>query len=69
MCQDKTAQDPCSCCPEIIVIEVVDMEPDPVTLSAAVDQPVKDLLRQHLVQRVPVPARPKPLPVRVGVWF
>ncbi|WP_374879370.1 hypothetical protein [Microseira sp. BLCC-F43] len=51
------------------MIEVVDMEPDPVTLSAAVHQPVKDLLRQHLVQRVPVPARPKPLPVRVGVWF
>jgi len=69
MCQDQTSQDPCSCCPEIIVIAVVDMEPDPVTLSAAVDQPVKDLLRQHLVQPVPVPARPKPLPVRVGVWF
>ncbi|HAX79724.1 MAG TPA: hypothetical protein DCY88_28790 [Cyanobacteria bacterium UBA11372] len=69
MCQDQTSQDPCSCCPEIIAIAVVDIKPDPVTLSAAVDQPVKDLLRQHLVQRVAVPARAKTLPVRLGVWF
>lgn len=70
MCQDKTSQDPCSCCPQVILIEeVLDLEPDPVTLSVAVDQSVKDLVSQHLVQRVPVPHRAKSLPVRVGVWF
>jgi hypothetical protein len=69
MCQDQTSHDPCSCCPEIIVIEIVDVKPDPVTLSEAVHQPVNDWLSQHLVQRVAVPKRAQPLPVRVGVLF
>jgi ethanolamine utilization cobalamin adenosyltransferase len=69
MCADKTSQDPCSCCPEIIAVQVIDEEPDTEIISAIVHQPVKNFKRQHLMPRVPVPTRVKSKPVPVGVRF
>lgn len=69
MCLDKTAEDPCSCCPEIIVIEVDKVEPEIVTVSESLHQVVKDFPSQYLMPRVPVPTRVKSKPVTVGVRF
>jgi hypothetical protein len=69
MCQDKSSHDPCSCCPKIIVVQVIDVESEPVTLSEVIHQPVQDWENQYIVPSIPVPKVVKPEPVRVGVWF
>jgi hypothetical protein len=69
MCVDKTAEDPCSCCPKVILIEVDEEEPEVVSVSESLNQVVKDFQSHYLMPRVPVPTRVKPRPVTVEVRF